>query len=478
MKKRTIWIIIILMSMALMGLSTIQFFWIRWSVTLNEKNFDNRVFMTLNRVKERLIQDAQNQEEFKDKFSKNINRQQSDYKIAFDRIFKDRSEWERQKIEFELWSTFMMVDPNSFLENIDKDHLAEYLALEFQNQGIDLPYEYGVYSNVTDGFIILNGNYVAEVGSEHKASNLQENAGLKDSKYKLALFEGLNKEEPGFLNVFFPNRRSWIWKNVTPILVTSILLLGLIIFCFTYVIHVILQQKKVSEMKNDFINNMTHEFKTPIATISLATDSISSPNIISNEEKVRRFLRIIKEENKRMLSQVEKVLQMATIERKEFQLKLGTLDVHELIQKAVEHASLKINSRGGKITTNLTATRWMIEADQTHISNIVANLLDNAEKYTEAIPEIQVSTSNDKDGIKISISDNGIGLTRDAIKNIFEKFYRVHTGNLHNIKGFGLGLSYVKLMAEAHGGKVFVQSEVGKGSTFTVFLPFKAKTEK
>lgn len=226
-------------------------------------------------------------------------------------------------------------------------------------------------------------------------------------------------------------------------------------------------------MKTDFINNMTHEFKTPIATISLASDSILSPSILENKEKVTRFINIIKQENKRMLSQVEKVLQMAQIEKENVELKFNAVNLHETIEDAVINAELKIQAKGGTIQTVLLSQNPIIEADQIHISSIINNLLDNAEKYTPEHPEIVITTRDVKGGIEFDVSDNGIGMTKDALKLIFEKFYRVHTGNVHDVKGFGLGLSYVKAMVDAHHGKIFVKSEPGKGSIFTIYLPSK-----
>ena len=230
-------------------------------------------------------------------------------------------------------------------------------------------------------------------------------------------------------------------------------------------------------MKTDFINNMTHEFKTPIATISLASDSILSPAILDNKDKIIRFINIIKQENKRMLSQVEKVLQMAQIEKRNVELKFHPFDLHDIIRDAVVNAELKVQAKGGSISTQLEATNAEITGDITHISGIINNLLDNAEKYTPNNPEIVISTRNVKGGIEFTIADNGIGMSKDALKNIFEKFYRVHTGNIHNVKGFGLGLSYVKAMVEAHHGKVSVRSETGKGSAFTVMLPSKQNSK-
>ena len=319
-----------------------------------------------------------------------------------------------------------------------------------------LPYEYGVYSNRDKAYFIENGNYTATIGDTTKSSNVAAMNPLYKAEYKISLFSD-EINDPGHLNLYFPGKSRFLWSNVIGILLSSTVFTGLILMCFSYTIWVIFHQKKVSEMKTDFINNMTHEFKTPIATISLASDSILSPTILDNKDKIIRFINIIKQENKRMLSQVEKVLQMAQIEKRNVELKFHPFDLHDIIRDAVVNAE--------------------ITGDITHISGIINNLLDNAEKYTPNNPEIVISTRNVKGGIEFTIADNGIGMSKDALKNIFEKFYRVHTGNIHNVKGFGLGLSYVKAMVEAHHGKVSVRSETGKGSAFTVMLPSKQNSK-
>jgi two-component system, OmpR family, phosphate regulon sensor histidine kinase PhoR len=256
-------------------------------------------------------------------------------------------------------------------------------------------------------------------------------------------------------------------------LLGSILFTSIILFCFAYTIQVIFRQKKVSEMKNDFINNMTHEFKTPIATISLATDAITSPLILGHSEKLKRFASIIKLENKRMNNQVEKVLQMALVDKEEFNLKLTDVNLHEVIGRAVENISLQVEKKGGVVQTDLKASKQIVEADLTHVSNIINNLLDNANKYSPEKPEIFIHTRNGVNGVEVIIKDKGIGISKEAKKHIFDKFYRVHTGNLHDVKGFGLGLSYVKALMTAHKGRIEVKSELGKGSSFSLFFPFR-----
>ena len=216
---------------------------------------------------------------------------------------------------------------------------------------------------------------------------------------------------------------------------------------------------------------MTHEFKTPIATISLAADSINNPMVISKPTMIERYADIIKQENKRMLNQVEKVLQIARLDKKDFELKITDLNLNDLVKVALENTRLRVNKRGGTITAYLKANKANIRGDENHISNVLHNLLDNAIKYSSDKLEIIIETIDMNKGVQIVITDSGIGMNKDDQKRIFEKFYRVSTGNLHDVKGFGLGLSYVKAITDAHRGKVYVESEIGKGSNFTVFFP-------
>jgi len=294
---------------------------------------------------------------------------------------------------------------------------------------------------------------------------------MDDAQYKIDLF-GMGDGALGQFRLYFPNRSRVLWQDSWWLLAASLFFTCLILFAFSYTVYVILQQKKVSEMKNDFINNMTHEFKTPIATISLATDSLTSEKIIAHPDKIRRFASIITQENRRMLSQVEKVLQMALIDQRDFGLQMEEVALHELIAEAVDYIRMQVEKRGGQVEMDLRAKQSIVRADRTHISNIFHNLLDNANKYSPNTPKIRVETVNVSDGVEIRVIDHGLGMTREARKQIFEKFFRVHTGNIHDVKGFGLGLSYVKAIVTAHEGNIDVESEPGRGSTFTVFLPF------
>jgi len=466
------WLIIGIMSLSLIGTGIIQLIWFKSSIDQDEKNFNDKISIALGLVREQIIEDAHKMDyvkeyysfKTKDIFDKKILRQ-------YEKILNSaNSNWERQQKQWEINSNEMLSNPTAYLEKIDKAKLDRDLRRELKQQGISLDYDYGIFLTESSSFIIINGNYVAEIGGDAQASNVQTGNGLYDSMYKVPLFAN-DTTVPGFLKIYFPDKTRWLWSSVMPSLLLSSLFTGLILFCFGFTIYVIRRQKMVSEMKTDFINNMTHEFKTPIATISLATDSINSPKIVSDEKKVKRFTNIIKQENARMLNQVEKVLQMAKLDKREFEIKLSEVDIHEVIRKASDNISLKLNTRSGSIQTDLTATEHVITCDKTHISAVINNLLDNAEKYSPEQPSITITTNNNRDSLSISITDSGIGMTKEQRKHIFEKFYRVPTGNIHNVKGFGLGLSYVKAIVDAHQGHITVKSELGEGSTFTITLP-------
>jgi two-component system phosphate regulon sensor histidine kinase PhoR len=236
-----------------------------------------------------------------------------------------------------------------------------------------------------------------------------------------------------------------------------------------------IRQKKLSEIKNDFINNMTHEFKTPLATISLAVDALKNEKVTSDPQKLGYFSSIIKEENQRMNRQVETILKSALMERQEVELNLKPINVHQVIEDVVDNFMLRLDEKGGSLEMNLQAEQYIIEADEVHFSNLINNLFDNAVKYSKdnVPPKVCISTISNAKKIFIKIEDNGIGMTRETLKRIFEKFYRAHTGNIHNVKGFGLGLSYVKTVVEAHEGVIKADSILGKGSSFTIELPLR-----
>jgi two-component system phosphate regulon sensor histidine kinase PhoR len=276
-----------------------------------------------------------------------------------------------------------------------------------------------------------------------------------------------------FLYVYFPEKSSHVFRQVWLPISSSILFILVIIFCFYYAIRIILKQKALSDIKNDFINNMTHEFKTPLATVSLAVEALQDPELSNQDTFRNRYLGIIREENKRLVSQVEKVLQAAALDRNEFDLKLESIHLPAMLQACMDQFALQVENRGGKIELICEMKDLYVVGDVFHLTHLFNNLLDNANKYSPSNPKITVAVKEQGPEVQITLQDQGIGMSRDAVKKIFDKFYRVPTGNVHDVKGFGLGLSYVKTMLEAHHGTIQVQSELGKGSTFTINLPKK-----
>jgi two-component system phosphate regulon sensor histidine kinase PhoR len=311
-------------------------------------------------------------------------------------------------------------------------------------------------------------------GSPHH-SDLSEAENMSDSlgvdHYKVNLSPSNRFVEPEYLIVVFPSQKGYVFRQMWPFLITSVIVILILILSFYYITANNLKQKKLSEIKNDFISNMTHEFKTPISTISLASEMLSDNSITQTPEKQSRFLKMIRDENKRLSVLVESILQTSILDKGEFKLKLSEVDVHEIINTAINNTQLLIDQRNGIIHTHLNAAKFNLQADRVHLTNIIFNLIDNAIKYSSSTPEISITTFNTAEGIMIQVKDNGIGISKENQRKIFDKFYRVPTGNVHNVKGFGLGLSYVLAVVMKHNGTISVNSEVGKGSTFNVHLP-------
>ncbi|WP_181305307.1 sensor histidine kinase KdpD [Rufibacter sp. XAAS-G3-1] len=342
--------------------------------------------------------------------------------------------------------------------------LDELLTTELANRNITIPYNSTLQTAASPGEPSM---VLASSNSSMLPTHLREN------EYAVRLFPNDVMTAPGFLLLNFPDRNLYVWQSLLIPSAISVLFTLIIILTFSFTLYTILRQKKISEIKNDFINNMTHEFKTPIATISLALDALVNPKVRTDEARVDYYARIIKDENRRMHQQVEKVLQTAQMERKTLQLAFEEVDVHQLVRKAAEPFQLHIEQRQGSLDLKLEARTPYVWADPGHLANMIGNLLDNANKYSPTAPKIVIQTTTIAKGIHISVEDQGRGMSREAQKKVFEKFYRVPTGNVHNVKGFGLGLSYVKTMAEAHAGSIHLRSELGKGSKFTLWLPLQ-----
>lgn len=330
--------------------------------------------------------------------------------------------------------------------------LSSFLKYRFKRFNIDIPFE----------FAIFNADSITRVKSE--------NFVLDKNTFESALFTDENDESGYLIKVNFPKRTPFLVAPVISVAVVSIIFTFIIIIVYIYTVLILLRQRQISQIKTDFINNMTHEFKTPIATINLALDSIINPKTIKDQSLVKKYLEMIKDENKRMYDQVENVLRISQLEKRELNIKKTTLDLNELIKIAVSHVQLLLENKNGSIHLNLNAVKSEIQGNETHLVNVMVNIIDNAIKYCDKVPEIQVSTENVADKIVLKITDNGIGMSKKVQNKIFEKFYREQTGDLHNIKGHGLGLAYVKKIIDYHNGKIALESALNKGTVFSIEL--------
>jgi signal transduction histidine kinase len=353
-----------------------------------------------------------------------------------------------------------MLDDKCLKERVDDIQADTLLAQEFQKEGITTPFKYAIFDNWSPGMLAGNMNITKE---EARALNF----------YSIPLFPNDLYENSGILIVNFPQKRNYIFQSMWIMLTATVAFIFIILASFGGSFYIIYRQKRLDDLKTDFINNMTHEFKTPVATISLASQMLKNPKVIENKDKILNYSNIIDEENKRLSGHIENVLQAARLDRGEFKLKKEEINVNDLLKDISDSLGLRIDNESGEFTCNLDAKKATIYGDVFHLTNAFYNIFDNAIKYKKDDSlKISVSTKNNDRGIIVTITDDGIGISKENQKKIFEKFYRVPTGNIHNVKGFGLGLSYVKVIIDAHDGEIQVDSEPGKGSRFDIFLPF------
>lgn len=421
MNKRRIFLIITTCAFALIGLVILQVIWVSNAIDLRASQLNHRIRLASYDVA---------------------------YKLKNDSVTR-----------FRVRQTIAENDGKNLVVNLnksDKEKLGSILTNEFRfHQLSDLKFDFEI------------------IDKKHKSytkSCVDNKYGNKEHAWCL---DKLFKPEKVELRIFFLNSNEYVYAKMNGMMFSSAGLVLLVIICFGLTLQTIFKQKKLSDMTTDFINNMTHELKTPISTISLASNMLKKPLILGNPDKIVHFSEIIHEENRKLQMQVEQVLHLAKLERGDFGLNKIQTNIHQVIQEAINTLDLQVKTRGGKIKCYLNALQVNLMADVTHLINVVSNLLDNANKYSPEYPEIIVSTHNKEDGIVIVIEDKGIGMSKDKQKHIFEKFYRVTTGNVHDVKGFGIGLAYVKLMVDAHRGHIQLHSELGKGSKFEVFLPFQ-----
>lgn len=526
MNKRLFVLLVILMSLSLIGIIFVQSFWIKQSVDDKEEQFSNAVIDILNEVTDKieqrerrdyserylsLIDSSGNKPKttpirnflFIDKdLSSNEIRTYShgileeDYNIAstffdnsdssndtatiknytskrtsvifrenFDLDGKNLSLTPIQKIEKigGLSSLEKAAFDDMFMEyakkvpihkRVSKQEIELLLNRELANRGFDIEYEYGVYSR---------GLPTKVKSRKFKFS--------ESTIYESDIFRDSEGNTNFSLMINFPKKKRFLISTIMGMAFLSLLFILVIVASYSGAIYQLIRQKQISEIKSDFINNMTHEFKTPIATINLAVEAIRNPKIIGDQEKVQRYLGMIRDENKRMHAQVENVLRISKLEKNQLDISKDRVDVHDIVQDAIAHVELIVTDRGGAIASHLDAERSEVLANEMHFTNVIVNILDNAIKYSPEAPRIEVFTEVAKNFIIIKIQDHGSGMSKAVLKKVFEKFYREHTGDLHNVKGHGLGLAYVKKIVDDHQGEVYAESEKGKGSIFYIKLP-------
>jgi two-component system, OmpR family, phosphate regulon sensor histidine kinase PhoR len=418
-KNSSVRLIVILAILSIVGITITQLYWLRRAFDLKEAEFERTVNVALFNVANQIF-------EINDMPSPAMNPVK------------------------QVSTNYFIVMVNG---EVDASLLEFLLRSEFERRNILVDFEYGVYDCSSEK--MKYGDYIP----------------LQTTKDQIT-----TKKLPAwnhyayYFGVQFPNREAHLMNQMGIWSFSSVVLLMVIIF-FGYTLFIILKQKRLSEIQKDFINNMTHEFKTPISTIAVSTEVLKDPNIVNQPERLLNYTTIIEKENTRLRQQVERVLQMARLDKEDIGLKKEVVDVHFLIREAIKNTSTALHEKNGSITCELNATQSNIEADKLHLTNVLYNLIDNGIKYCKSAPHIVIRTGDANKQLSIEIEDNGIGISGENQKRVFQKFYRVPTGNVHDVKGFGIGLNYVKSIIEAHKGNINLQSELGKGSTFNICLP-------
>jgi len=352
---------------------------------------------------------------------------------------------------------------DSIREAVPYRELDTLLKRELNQRGIDADYAYAVVDESEEELLYQSSGFKPEERQEAYRTNVFPN-------------DLISKDI--FLLLQIPHKNGLILQSISYLLVGSLFFTAVIIITFGITLHTLLRQKKLSDIKSDFINNMTHEFKTPIATISLAADSIANPRTLQNKDNIFHFLKVIKSENKRMNNQVERVLQMSLLDKRDFTLEVSPAHVHPLLEQVVNSTRVQLDRSGGSIQYDPAASNDRVAIDEEHFLNILHNLIDNAIKYSAESPQIDVSTCLEEGNLRIAVQDKGIGIRQEDQKRIFDKFYRASSGDVHDVKGFGLGLSYVKTMVRSFGGEIKVSSQYGKGTRFVILLPIISSADE
>lgn len=526
MGKKIFVLIVVLMSISLIGIISVQLYWINNAIESKDSQFDsdvkkalasvsesikikeedkfyskikpivdNKQFLNSAQIRNYLIQQIDTVNKSKLSFGSTII--EEDFKVPLD-FLNDENFLDNDSIVFKrltrkndyFQGQFIAGDNKDLvagfdekrlssitrLESLEKQYMNNFLSdyqsvipihkrinnreidnalkEELKKRDIEIDYKYGVYNNGL-ATKLKSGYYTID----------------PEKSYDYPLFKDSEGNSDFTLYIDFPDKNKHILSGISYILLLSLFFIFIIIVAFSSSLYQLVKQKKISEIKTDFINNMTHEFKTPIATINLALDSIKNPKIINDEEKVLRYIKMIRDENKRMHGQVENVLRISRLEKNQIEINKEAIDIHDIIEEAMTHVSLLVLDKKGTITTHFTAIQAEVLANQFHMTNVLVNMLENALKYSVEAPKIDVYTESTNKNLIIKIKDEGIGMSKQAQKYIFDKFYREQKGNIHDVKGHGLGLAYVKEIIDNHHGTVFVESEKGTGSIFTVKLP-------
>lgn len=435
--KRIFPVITVLILLSLLGIIFFQILWIKGTLELEEQKFYEHVSVATSQAATDLMEEKGNLMPLRRKS---------------EALFRSESQLE--------------IFRPTVAQKYSGDEINRIIRKAFDKKNLrNVPFEFAISPTSLIGEEIQSANfyklYADSANNKLHVIQLESPAG--------SLAEGISPQE--VLIVTVPHAKKLIWQSLTWFIIGAIVFLLIIITAFFLTVRALLKQKKLSEIKSDFINNMTHEFKTPLATISLAVDALKNEKVINDREKMNYFTGIIKEENKRMNRQVETILQAALLDRQLVQLNLKKMHAHDLINSALSNINLQVDEIHGRLEVSLKAVEDFILADDVHFTNLISNLLDNAVKYSKDDLRIIISTQTEGNRLKIKIEDNGIGMTKETVNRIFEKFYRAHNGNLHNVKGFGLGLNYVKMMVDSHHGSIKVESVLGKGSSFLLSFP-------
>jgi len=481
MNKTRFRLLVFFMSLSLIGIILVQLYWINSSLKGSDEQFRSNVQQVLSKVTGYLQQ--QERESF-DRLYKNITdsigrtpveKDLDAYDLVDGRFVRknnaggvtagaaktflekreplDEMSGENRIHDLVLYKGF--VDKLPIERRIEAGKLRKKLEAELLSYGVDTPFEFAVTKDgKTTSIRSANFKWDNEFSQSH---GVFEDFEGRYNRYRLL--------------ISFPAKEAYLFSSLLGITLLSLVFTLIIIIAYLSAINQLIKQKQISEIKTDFINNMTHEFKTPIATINLALDAIKNPRIFDDRDKVARYLQMIRDENKRMHAQVENVLQISKLDKKELDIVKEPTDIHQILESAIDHVNLIIETRQGSLTRHFDAQRTTALLNDVHFTNVMVNILDNAIKYSPDEPVIDIYTENVKDFIMIKVSDKGLGMSKTTLKRIFEKFYREHTGDIHNVKGHGLGLAYVKRIIDDHNCHIYVESEKGKGSTFIIKMP-------